>query len=83
MFESSDAASALHLADVGFSQCVYVQLEWSVDDVSRFIDQTCRSKFGNEKCEHYKRVIYENDVDGEVSGSGSLCWLAERPGPYL
>jgi hypothetical protein len=41
-------------------------MEWSVDDVARFIDQSCRSKFGNEKCDVYKRIVLENDVDGEV-----------------
>jgi hypothetical protein len=45
---------------------VNVQMEWSVDDVARFIDQSCRSKFGNEKCDVYKRIVLENDVDGEV-----------------
>lgn len=40
-----------------------------MEDVSRFVDQVCRSKFGHEKCDQYKRLFYENDVDGEVSYS--------------
>jgi hypothetical protein len=33
----------------------------------RFIDNTCRAKFGHERTDHYKRLVFENDVDGEVS----------------
>jgi hypothetical protein len=44
-----------------------LQHEWTVDDVMRFIDNTCRVKFGHERTEHYKRLVFENDVDGEVS----------------
>ena len=43
-----------------------MQIEWSVDEVNRFIETACRSKFGNEKTELYKRLVIENDVDGEV-----------------
>lgn len=43
------------------------QSDWNVDDVTRFIETTCRSKFGNDKCDYYKRLVVENDVDGEVS----------------
>jgi len=46
---------------------VFLQNEWTVDDVMRFIDNTCRSKFGVERTEYYKRLIYENDIDGEVN----------------
>jgi len=43
------------------------QADWNVDEVSRFIEATCRTKFGNEKCDAYKRLVVDNDVDGEVS----------------
>ena len=51
------------------------QAEWNVDDVGRFIESTCRSKFGHEKTEQYKRLVIDNDVDGEVTllFCASLC----------
>lgn len=50
-----------------------VQMEWSVDEVTRFIETACRNKFGNDKTEQYKRLVIENDVDGEVSAVVLCC----------
>eukprot|EP00286_Rhodomonas_abbreviata_P026118 CAMPEP_0181297504 /NCGR_PEP_ID=MMETSP1101-20121128/5275_1 /TAXON_ID=46948 /ORGANISM="Rhodomonas abbreviata, Strain Caron Lab Isolate" /LENGTH=1295 /DNA_ID=CAMNT_0023402445 /DNA_START=231 /DNA_END=4118 /DNA_ORIENTATION=+ len=39
-------------------------VEWGVDECIEFIE-SCRSKFG-DRCDHYKSVIADNDVDGEL-----------------
>ena len=41
-----------------------MQTEWTVDDVAGFLEAS-RPKFG-EKCDLYKRLVVENDIDGEV-----------------
>jgi hypothetical protein len=45
-----------------------------VSEVTRFIEIACRSKFGSDKTEHYKQLVIDNDVDGEVIPSiQELC----------
>mmetsp|Transcript_46453 Transcript_46453/g.109131 ORF Transcript_46453/g.109131 Transcript_46453/m.109131 type:complete len:1208 (-) Transcript_46453:95-3718(-) len=39
-------------------------MEWTVDDVVDFIEST-RNKFG-DRCDHYKAIVRENDIDGEL-----------------
>ena len=46
--------------------CIRAQNEWTVPEVTRFIEIACRSKFGSEKTEYYKQLVIDNDVDGEV-----------------
>jgi hypothetical protein len=54
--------------------CIRAQNEWTVPEVTRFIEIACRSKFGSEKTEYYKQLVIDNDVDGEVIPSiQELC----------
>ena len=41
-----------------------MQTEWTVEDVACFLEAS-RPKFG-DKCDLYKRLVLENDIDGEV-----------------
>jgi hypothetical protein len=44
-----------------------LQRDWTLEDVSTFLE-TLRPKFG-ERCTEYKRLFFENDIDGEVCHS--------------
>ena len=44
-----------------------LQRDWTLEDVSTFLE-TLRLKFG-ERCSEYKRLFFDNDIDGEVCHS--------------